>query len=103
MRAAGWDVRHLPLMTVAHHTGRMARPDLFAQNSHSKLLFAAKHFSPARSFAFRAAIAIRHAVRFVAVAPLAAVRPALRRRAAAEGRALAVVVGAQGPPFSPMR
>jgi GT2 family glycosyltransferase len=102
LRAAGWDIRHLPLMTVAHHTGRMARPDLFAQNSHSKLLFAAKHFSPARSAAFRAALAIRHAVRLAAVAPAAVVRPRLRRRAAAEGRALAVVIGAQRAPFSPI-
>jgi GT2 family glycosyltransferase len=103
LRAAGWDIRHLPLMTVAHHTGRMARPDLFAQNSHSKLLFAAKHFSPARSAAFRVALAIRHAVRLAGVAPMAVVRPALRRRAAAEGRALAVVIGAQRAPFSPAR
>ena len=47
LRAAGWDVRHLPLMTVAHHTGRMARPDLFAQNSTPSCCSPRKHF-PAR-------------------------------------------------------
>ena len=44
IRRAGWGIRHLPVMTVVHHTGRSARPDLFAQNCHSKVLYARKHF-----------------------------------------------------------
>ena len=88
-------------MTVVHHTGRSARPDLFAQNSHSKVLYARKHFRGGRSGLFRAAIALRHAVRLALVAPVALVRPAMRPRASAERRALMVVIGAAAPPFHP--
>lgn len=101
IRRAGWGIRHLPVMTVVHHTGRSARPDLFAQNSHSKVLYARKHFRGGRSALFRAAIALRHALRLALVAPVALVRPAMRPRASAERRALMVVIGAAAPPFHP--
>ncbi len=100
-RRSGWDIRHLPLMTVVHHTGRSARPDLFAQNSHSKLLYAHKHMGRVRREAFRAAIALRHLLRLAALAPAALIKPALRSRATAERRALAVVLGLAAPPFKP--
>jgi GT2 family glycosyltransferase len=102
LRAAGWDIRHVPLMTVVHHCGRMARPDLFAQNSHSKLLYAAKHFSRRRRAAFRAALAVRHAVRFAFIGAAAVGRRDLRGRATAERRALATVLGIAPPPFRPV-
>ena len=38
-------------------------PDLYAQNSHSKILYARKHFSARGPRRFRAALALRHAVR----------------------------------------
>ena len=101
VRDQGWSIRHLPLMTVVHHTGRSARADLFAQNSHSKVLYARKHFRAGHAAAFRAAIALRHAVRLGLIGPLAIVRPSLRPRANAEGRALAVVLGLAAPPFRP--
>jgi GT2 family glycosyltransferase len=101
LRRHGWDVRHLPVMTVYHHSGRMARPDLFAQNSFSKVLYARKHFSPPRRGAFRSALAARHALRVAALAPAAALRPRLRTRVEAERRALAVVLGLAPPPYRP--
>jgi GT2 family glycosyltransferase len=101
VRRAGWDVRHVPGLRLVHHTGRAERPDLFAQNSHAKVLYARKHFSwPVRT-AFRAALALRHAVRWAGFAPLAARRPALRERAAAERLALLVVLGVVPPRFAP--
>jgi GT2 family glycosyltransferase len=103
LRAAGWEVRHLPVMTAVHHCGRMARPDLYAQNSHSKLLYATKHFSVGRAAAFRAALAVRHGLRLALLGTLAVARPALRERAAAERRALTVVLGLAPPPFAPVR
>jgi GT2 family glycosyltransferase len=102
LRAAGWDVRHLPVMTVTHHTGRMARPDLFAQNSHSKLLYARKHFGLVRRATFRTALAARHALRMLLLLPVAAARPGLRPRLEAERRALLVVLGWSAPPFRPV-
>jgi GT2 family glycosyltransferase len=103
LRAAGWDIRHFPLMRVTHHTGRSARPDLYAQNSFSKLLYSRKHFSRPAQVAFRAALVLRHAVRAAGFAPAAAVNPALRMRLSAERRALLVVLGLLPPPFRPYR
>ena len=101
IRAAGWDIRHFPTMRLTHHTGRAARPDLFAQNSYSKVLFARKHFTRPAALGFRAALALRHAVRYAGFAPRAQRRPELRQRAAAERLALRVVLGVEAPPFRP--
>lgn len=101
LRRAGWDVRHLPIMRVTHHTGRSARADLFAQNSFSKVLYSRKHFSARARAAFRIALALRHAVRVVGLAPISVARPGLRKRVAAERLALMVVLGLIPPPFRP--
>ncbi len=79
-RAAGWDVRHLPRMVVTHHNTPTARPELVAQLSYAKLLFARKHYARAHAVAIRAALALRHGMR-------------------AQRHALAVLVGFAPPPF----
>jgi len=101
VRAAGWDIRHLPTMRLTHHTGRTERPDLFAQNSYSKVLYARKHFRvPARA-AFLAALALRHAVRWAGFALPALRNRDLRERVAAERLALLVVLGLVPPRYRP--
>ena len=79
-RAAGWDVRHLPRMVVTHHNTPTARPELVAQLSYAKLLFARKHYARAQAVAIGAALALRHAMR-------------------AQRHALAVLTGFAPPPF----
>jgi hypothetical protein len=101
MRAAGWDIRHLPTLRLTHHTGRTERPDLFAQNSYSKVLYARKHFRPPARAVFRAALALRHALRWAGFAAPSLLRPALRERVAAEGLALLVVLGLAAPRYRP--
>ncbi len=107
-RAAGWDVRHLPQMTVTHHLTPVARPDLVAQLSYAKVLFARKHYRWAPAAAIRGALALRHGVRVLALAAgaardrLAAARGRRRapvQRLVAERHALAVVTGMASPPF----
>jgi GT2 family glycosyltransferase len=95
---AGWEVRHLPQMVVTHHTTPSTRPDLVAQLSYSKLLFARKHYGGARRAAIRAALATRHLLRVLGLTARSPWRPA-GERLAAERRALAVVTGAAPPPF----
>jgi N-acetylglucosaminyl-diphospho-decaprenol L-rhamnosyltransferase len=97
---AGWGVSHLPVMTVTHHSPHAPRPDLSAQLSYAKILFARKHYGRARAACIRAALALRHALR---AAPGAGrVRPGSAKRAMAERRALAVVLGISAPPFARM-
>jgi N-acetylglucosaminyl-diphospho-decaprenol L-rhamnosyltransferase len=100
---AGWGVAHLPTMTVTHHSGHAPGPDLAAQQSYAKVLFARKHYGAARAAAICAALVLRHTLRVVC-ATLAGLtgssRPQWAARAAVERRALAVVLGLAKPPFA---
>lgn len=98
-RRAGWDVRHLPLMTVTHHAGRRDRGDLMAQLAHSRSLFAAKHHGRLGALGIRGALALGHLLRIAASLPLAPFTAAARARIGAEAGALRVLVGLAGPPL----
>jgi GT2 family glycosyltransferase len=96
---AGWDVRHLPLMTVTHHAGRRDRGDLMAQLAHSRSLFAHKHHGMLEALGIRAALAVGHVLRIAVRAPRALVNAAARERVGAEARALRVLLGLGEPPL----
>jgi GT2 family glycosyltransferase len=96
---AGWTVAHLPVMAITHHTGYVPRPDLCAQLSYAKILFAQKHYGRGRALTIRAELALRHALRALAGGILGRVKPEWDARAKAERHALAVVLGLTEPPF----
>jgi GT2 family glycosyltransferase len=102
-RQAGWEVSHLPVMTVIHHTSRTPRPDLSAQLSYAKILFAQKHYGRVRAAGIRAALVLRHCLRAMSLAVLTRAQPHRAVHAAAERRALAVVLGLSPPPFARAR
>jgi len=95
----GWDVRHLPLMTVTHHAGRRDRGDLMAQLAHSRSLFAAKHHGALGAFGIRAALALGHLLRIGLRLPAAPFSAPARERIGAEAGALRVLVGLGRPPL----
>jgi GT2 family glycosyltransferase len=95
----GWDVRHLPLMSVTHHAGRRDRGDLMAQLAHSRALFAAKHHDRAGELGIRAALALGHLLRIALRTPAALVASGARQRVAAEAGALRVLLGLGQPPL----
>jgi N-acetylglucosaminyl-diphospho-decaprenol L-rhamnosyltransferase len=97
-RQRGWDVRHLPLMTVTHHEGESTRPEMIAQLGHSRRRYAYKHLSWPRAAGIHAALMLKHLLRLAPLAPAALLRPALRPRVRAEAAGLAVLCGAR-PPF----
>jgi N-acetylglucosaminyl-diphospho-decaprenol L-rhamnosyltransferase len=97
IRTAGWDVRHLPVMAIMHHCGGTPRPELAAQLSLSKQLYAEKHFPPLRRAAFRSALVLRHSLRLALLRPASSVRRGLRARARGEAAALKVVLGGAVP------
>jgi GT2 family glycosyltransferase len=96
---AGWDVRHLPAMTVTHHAGRRDRGDLMAQLAHSRSLFAHKHHGILKALGIRAALAVGHLLRIALRVPLAPFGPAARERIGAEAKALRVLLGLGEPPL----
>jgi GT2 family glycosyltransferase len=97
---AGWKVAHLPVMTITHHTGSTYAPDLCAQLSYAKILFAHKHYGRARASVIRVELALRHMLRAAGGTALGWARPQWAARATAERRALAVVLGLAKPPFA---
>jgi GT2 family glycosyltransferase len=98
---AGWRVEHLPNLTVTHHCGGGSSGALKPQLTHSKILFAGKHYGRLRASAIRAGIALGHAIRVAAFVPLGVVRRRFRVRARNELSALQVAVGLAPPPFGP--
>jgi GT2 family glycosyltransferase len=96
VKRAGWKIRHLPRLTIAHYGGKTdASPRMEAQMAYARSQYADKHFGPLRRRAFVAAIGLRHLIRWGAFS-LRGVDP----RAAAHRRALMTLLGRERPPFS---
>ncbi len=95
IKRAGWQIRHLPQMTIVHHAGKAGvSPRMESQLAFARRQYARKHFGPLRRAGFLAAFGFRHLVRWLAFS--------LRRgdpRAAAQRQALLTLVGRRKPPF----
>src|SRR5262249_29334217 len=66
IRRAGWQVRHLPSMTISHHWGKEGwNPRLVAQDAYARRQYLEKHFSQPRRSAALSAFALGHMVRAV--------------------------------------
>jgi GT2 family glycosyltransferase len=90
LKRAGWEVRHLPVMTIVHHAGKGGvRPRMAAQDAYARLQYARKHFAPLHRGAYATALGAGYVVR--------AVLPGERRAAARA--ALRTLVGIDPPPF----
>jgi GT2 family glycosyltransferase len=96
IKQAGWDVRHLPTMTIVHHAGKGGvRPKMVAQDAHTRRQYAKKHFPGPKRLAYLTAVLLRHAIR--ALAPGGKDSGAARRAGARA--ALRILLGRGDPPF----
>jgi len=90
---AGWEVRHLPEMTILHHAEKAGwNVRLDAQAAHARRQYAEKHFSPGRRVAGISALALGYVLRAVFG------RPGARRKSARAS--LLTLLGLRPPPFS---
>ena len=97
IKRAGWEVRHLPLMTILHHADKAGlNPKLAAQDAFSRRLYSRKHFSPIHRWLYLAALLLGYVLR--AVAPGRNPTHARSRRVAARASA-STLVGVTRPPF----
>ncbi len=95
---AGWQVRHLPQMTILHHAGKGGvQPRMAAQDVYARKQYARKHFGLARRGLYLSALGLRHLIRG-AGARGAGADAAARRESAR--RALQTLLGRAEPPFS---
>jgi N-acetylglucosaminyl-diphospho-decaprenol L-rhamnosyltransferase len=66
IKTAGWEVRHLPLMTIVHHLGKAGvKPSIESLNAYTRIVYARKHFSPAHRALYSGAVLLRHSLRAV--------------------------------------
>jgi N-acetylglucosaminyl-diphospho-decaprenol L-rhamnosyltransferase len=66
IKAAGWEVRHLPQMTILHHDGKAGiKPSLHSLGANSRKLYARKFFSPAHRAAYLGAVMLKLLLRSV--------------------------------------
>jgi GT2 family glycosyltransferase len=95
MKRAGWGIRHLPTMTILHHSGKGGtRPKMTAQDVFTRRQYADKHFSRARRAGYLAAVGTKHLLR------LALHSRELRPDENEAARlALRTLVGREGAPF----
>jgi GT2 family glycosyltransferase len=95
MNRAGWTIRHLPTMTILHHSGKGGtRPQMTAQDAFTRRQYARKHFTRPRRAAYLAAIGAGHLLR------LAVHDNRSRPETCVAARlALRTLLGRQGAPF----
>jgi GT2 family glycosyltransferase len=97
IKRAGWQVRHLPQMTIVHHADKAGvQPRMIAQSAYARKQYARKHFSPMHGTLYISACALRHLIR----AAGARVRVGDAHAKGAGARyALGTLTGRSEPPF----
>ena len=93
IKRAGFEIRHVPLLTILHHADKEGwDPRMHAQAAFAKRQYLEKNLSPAHRLAATGALALGYSLRSVV-----ANGPAGRRES--ERAALATLLGRRPPPF----
>jgi N-acetylglucosaminyl-diphospho-decaprenol L-rhamnosyltransferase len=97
IKQAGWQVRHLPVMTILHHADKAGiSPRMEAQNAYTRVQYARKHFSPLHRAGYVGALSARYVLRSLV---LGKDRARGEQRRAAARRALRTMFALEEPPF----
>jgi N-acetylglucosaminyl-diphospho-decaprenol L-rhamnosyltransferase len=98
IKRAGWQVRHLPVMTIVHHAQKGGiMPRMVAQETYARKQYARKHFGHVQRGLYSGALATRYLIRAASVGG----GPDGSARREAARRALGVASGRAKPPFRP--
>jgi hypothetical protein len=98
IKTAGWQIRHLPDMTIIHHAGKAGiKPSIESLAADSRIFYARKHFSPAHRALYTGFVLLGHSLRSV----YAGSGELGRRRRYANRRAAATLLGRAEVPYGP--
>jgi N-acetylglucosaminyl-diphospho-decaprenol L-rhamnosyltransferase len=93
IKQAGWEIRHLPHLTILHHADKAGwNPRLDAQAAFAKRQYFQKHFSPLHRLAATGALALGYTLRSL-------FGGGVPGRAESSRAALTTVLGLRPPPF----
>jgi N-acetylglucosaminyl-diphospho-decaprenol L-rhamnosyltransferase len=97
IKAAGWEIRHLPQMTILHHDGKAGvNPRIHSLDAYNRRMYARKFLSPAHRAAYIGAIMLKLLVRSI----YAGQGETGRLKRAASRRAVATLLGRAPVPFA---
>ena len=98
IKMAGWEIRHLPSMTIIHHAGKAGiKPSIESLDASSRMLYARKHFSPAHRLLYFGAMLLGASLRSV----YGGSGERGRQLKAANRRKIATLLGRAPVPFGP--
>jgi N-acetylglucosaminyl-diphospho-decaprenol L-rhamnosyltransferase len=98
MRSAGWEVRHLPWMTIRHYGAAVGvEPRIESLSAYNRIVYARKHFSPVHRGLYFWTMLLRLWLRFA----FAGRGARGRRRRAANRAALRTILGRSPVPHGP--
>jgi N-acetylglucosaminyl-diphospho-decaprenol L-rhamnosyltransferase len=98
IKTAGWEIRHLPSMTILHHDGKAGiKPSIESLSASSRMRYARKHFSPAHHLLYFGAVLLGAALRSV----YGGSGDRGRQVKAANRRTVATLLGRVPAPFGP--
>jgi N-acetylglucosaminyl-diphospho-decaprenol L-rhamnosyltransferase len=66
IKNAGWEVRHMPWMTIIHHDDKVGvKPSIESLSAYTRIAYARKHFSPIHRILYSGAVFLRAGLRSV--------------------------------------
>jgi GT2 family glycosyltransferase len=66
IKTAGWEIRHLPQMTILHHDRKAGiKPHIESLSAITRMMYARKYFSPGHRVSYGGAVMLRHLLRSV--------------------------------------
>jgi N-acetylglucosaminyl-diphospho-decaprenol L-rhamnosyltransferase len=97
IRQAGWDIRHVPTMTILHHFNKVGVSSrILSQDAFARKQYMVKHFRQPKRFACLSALYLRHMLRAL---PIGGDRAHAEARSSAAREALRVLRHTTPPPF----
>lgn len=97
IKTAGWEVRHLPRMTILHHDGKAGvKPAIESLGAYTRMMYARKFFSPAHRAVYLGAVLLKLLLR----SAYAGQGETGMLRRAANRRAIATLIGRESVPYA---
>jgi N-acetylglucosaminyl-diphospho-decaprenol L-rhamnosyltransferase len=97
IKTAGWEIRHLPQMTILHHDRKAGvKPHIECLGAITRKMYARKYFSPGHRAFYTSAMMLRHLLRVI----YAGAGDIGRQKRAASREVVATMLGRRPVPFA---